>query len=187
MTLEELNQLPEPAFVQALAHIFEDSPQVAQAVACQRPFASLEALHQAMVAVIQSWSAAEQLALICAHPDLGARVKMAPASVAEQAGAGLDRLSPEQFERFQRLNQTYRARFGFPYVVCVRQHTQESILRDYEQRIGNHPTQEQARALAEIAHIAWFRLQALLPSAPCPPSASQGTIDPSGEGGGCGD
>jgi 2-oxo-4-hydroxy-4-carboxy-5-ureidoimidazoline decarboxylase len=164
MTLAELNALQDEDFVAVLAHIFEHSPEIPAAVAHQRPFSSLEALHQAMVDVIHRWDPAAQIRLIQAHPDLGTRAAMAPASVAEQAGVGLDRLSPEDYARFQHLNQTYRQRFGFPYVVAVKNHTQASILQDYEQRLDNDVTTEQTRALAEIAQIAWFRLQALCPS-----------------------
>jgi len=161
MTLTELNALSDADFVAALAPIFEDSPEVGEAVVCQRPFSTLEDLHHAMVAVVLGWDAGAQLCLIQAHPDLGTRAAMAPASLLEQAGVGLDRLSSEQYYRFQHLNQTYRQRFGFPYIVAVKRHTQKSILQDYEQRLHNDVATEQARSLSEITDIAWFRLQSL--------------------------
>ncbi|GAB4211250.1 MAG: hypothetical protein OHK0012_03370 [Synechococcales cyanobacterium] len=162
VTLADLNAMDSNLFVKTLGAIFEDSPQVAAAVAQHRPFTSTADLHTQMVAEIQAWTEEEQQQLIAAHPDLGSRVAMAPASVAEQTGAGLDRLSAEQLSRFQQLNQTYRQRFGFPYVVAVKNHTPESILADYAQRIHNSPETEHQRALQEIFQIARFRLQALI-------------------------
>jgi 2-oxo-4-hydroxy-4-carboxy-5-ureidoimidazoline decarboxylase len=100
-----------------------------------------------------------QLALIQAHPDLGSKAKMAASSIAEQAGAGLDRLSPEEFERFQRLNQAYKDRFGFPFIVAVKNHTKASILQTFEERLQNSYGEEVQRAIAEIAQITRFRLE----------------------------
>ncbi len=157
-SLTELNTLSQAAFVAALGDIFEQTPTIAEQVWGQRPFATVEALHQAMVQVMDHFSSSEQLALIQAHPDLGARVKMAPASVQEQAGAGLDRLTPEEYDRFLQLNQQYRERFGFPFIIAVKNHTKASILQAFEHRLSNSPEAEKTQALEEIAQIAWFRL-----------------------------
>jgi 2-oxo-4-hydroxy-4-carboxy-5-ureidoimidazoline decarboxylase len=85
-------------------------------------------------------------------------VKMAEASVQEQSGAGLDRLSPDEFERFQQLNQAYRQKFGFPFIVAVRNHTKDSILAEFDRRLHHAPEAERQQALAEIAQITRFRL-----------------------------
>jgi 2-oxo-4-hydroxy-4-carboxy-5-ureidoimidazoline decarboxylase len=113
-----------------------------------------------MVAVMRSLSPDEQLALIRAHRDLGTRAKMAAASVQEQAGVGLDQLSPERYEELLQLNQAYRDRFQFPFIVAVKEHTQASILATLRQRLTNDRETEHAAALAEIAKIAGFRLEA---------------------------
>ena len=84
---------------------------------------------------------------------------MAEASVAEQSGAGLDSLSPEEYERFHQLNQQYRQTFGFPFILAVRGHTKESILENFAQRVHNSPHEEMARALLEIEQIAYLRLK----------------------------
>lgn len=162
-SLADLNQMDQAAFVAALGAVFEHTPAIAHQTWYQRPFTSVTALHQAMIQVMHSLSSAEQLALILAHPDLGSKAKMAPASVQEQAGAGLDRLSPEEYDRFHHLNQTYRETFGFPFIIAVKQHTKTSILAAFEQRLHNSAATEQAQALAEIAEIAHFRLLDLIP------------------------
>ncbi len=104
LTLPDLNACTQPGFVETLGWIFEASPWVAERAWLARPFASVEELHAAMTAVVDAASPAERLALLRAHPDLGARARMSDASVGEQQGAGLDRLTPEEFDRLQRLN-----------------------------------------------------------------------------------
>ena len=162
MTLEDLNAQSPEAFVSRLGAIFEHSPWVAAAVAGQRPFPSVRDLHAAMVQAVQDAGEARQLELIGAHPDLGARLRMSAESVGEQAGVGLDRLPPELFERFSSLNAQYKARFGFPFIVAVRNHSRDSILEAFERRLQNSPEGELETALAEIAEIARFRLQDLV-------------------------
>src|SRR5258708_25762362 len=112
MTLGDLNALDRDAFVDAIGWVFEHSPWVAERAWNSRPFATIDALHQAMVDRVEAAAPAEQLALLRAHPDLGARARISKASTVEQAGAGLDSLTPEELERLQRLNSAYRAKFG---------------------------------------------------------------------------
>jgi 2-oxo-4-hydroxy-4-carboxy-5-ureidoimidazoline decarboxylase len=152
-------------FTSALGDIFEQTPEIAAAAWEQQPFDSVSSLHQAMVSVMRSLSPDAQHALICAHPDLGSQAKMPVASVQEQASVGLDQLSPDQYQELLRLNQTYRDRFGFPFVVAVREHTYTSILVALRERLTHDVVTEQAVALAEISQIAKFRLFALIAEA----------------------
>jgi 2-oxo-4-hydroxy-4-carboxy-5-ureidoimidazoline decarboxylase len=157
-----LNQMSQAEFVAALGEVFEQTPTIAQQAWQQRPFTSVEDLHQRMIEVVTALSVQEQLALICAHPDLGGKAKMAEASVQEQAGVGLDRLTPEEFDCFQRLNQAYKAKFGFPFIIAVRNHTKTSILAAFEQRLQHSIDTERQQALSEVFQIAWFRLTDLV-------------------------
>ncbi|HEY9849611.1 MAG TPA: 2-oxo-4-hydroxy-4-carboxy-5-ureidoimidazoline decarboxylase [Leptolyngbyaceae cyanobacterium] len=157
--ISEINKLSQQDFVAVLGGIFEDSPWIAVRGYGKRPFADLLSLHQAMVGVVGEASLAEKLALIRAHPDLGSKVKMSESSVQEQAGAGLDRLSGEEYERFQLLNKRYKDKFGFPFIIAVKNHTKESILDAFSMRLENSREVEIERALQEIYQIAWFRLQ----------------------------
>src|SRR5712692_415875 len=136
-TLQALNGMDAAGFVGTLGWVFEGSPWVAERAFTARPFASGEALHGAMVRAVEQASRDEQLALIRAHPDLAARVRLSASSTAEQAGAGLDRLSADEYARFQELNGRYRERFGFPFVIAVRHHTKSSILDAFERRLAN--------------------------------------------------
>ena len=157
-TLAQLNQMTEADFLQAIGLAFEDTPQIVAQVWPQRPFASVADLHSKMVALVRAMTEADQLALIQAHPDLGARVVMAEASVAEQSRAGLTQLSVAEYERFQSLNQRYKDRFGFPFILAVAGHTKASILDNFTQRLENDLATEKATALRQIETIAKLRL-----------------------------
>jgi 2-oxo-4-hydroxy-4-carboxy-5-ureidoimidazoline decarboxylase len=162
--LEYLNTCAPDAFEAALGEIFEHSTWVAQGAAAKRPFPTVSALHEAMMAVVRAAPADRQLSFLQAHPELGSKVGRAPvlteASRDEQGGLGLDRLSDEEFERFNRLNALYRERFGFPFIICVRRHTRDSILRQFERRAEHGKEAEFADAIAEIGLITRLRLVA---------------------------
>ena len=115
MTIDEVNRMDRESFVAAFGWIFEDSPWVAERAWPQRPFAGGDALHQAMVEQVAGARAKSRLALIRAHPDLGTRARMSRASTGEQAGAGLDHLTPEEYERLQRLNRPIARNSAFPF------------------------------------------------------------------------
>jgi 2-oxo-4-hydroxy-4-carboxy-5-ureidoimidazoline decarboxylase len=160
--LESLNDAGRDDFVDALGAIFENAPWVAERAHVRRPFATVAELHTAMADAVAAAAEVEQLALIRGHPELGGKVARAGAMTAEsrreQGSLGLDRLSDAEFNRFERLNGAYRERFGFPFIICVRRHTRDSILAEFERRLGNGPDAERAAALAEIGYITRLRL-----------------------------
>ena len=161
--------MPVPDFVGALGDVFEHAPWVAEQAAAGRPYPTVEALHEAMVqAVAAKAPADQQLAFIRAHPELGSKVRRADItadSQAEQGSLGLDRLSDEEFARFTTLNATYRDKFGFPFIICVRRHTRDSILTEFERRLKNDANAERAAALREIGLITRLRLVAKIEGA----------------------
>lgn len=156
--IAELNQMSQQAFVEAIGAVFEDTPAIASLAWHQRPFIDITDLHQKMVNVVIAMTPAEKLALIQAHPDLGSKVNMAAASVNEQAGAVLNQLTPQEDQQFHLLNQAYRHKFGFPFIVAVKNHTKDSILAAFECRLQNPLEVEMEQALSEITQIAKFRL-----------------------------
>jgi len=167
LTIKALNALPAPEFTAALGSIFEHSPWVAERAARLRPFRTREELHRVMCQQVAEASAAEQDALIQAHPRLGARgrqrAQLTQSSAHEQSRAGLDACTDEQFAQLLRLNELYLARFGFPFILAVRGHTPESIRTAMTQRLGHDAATERATALAQIYRIAGFRLGDALP------------------------
>jgi len=158
-TLVELNSLDREEFVAEIGWVFENSPWVAERAWKNRPFSCLESLLSTMIGEVDSASEQEQLNLLRAHPDLGARVRVGSASDAEQAGAGLDSLSEEEFHRIRALNSAYRQKFGFPFLFAVKGSTKTDILRNLEQRIDRPQEAEYREALTQIYRIAEFRLR----------------------------
>ena len=150
--------MTQEEFIITLGTIFEASPWVAKQAELKRPFETIEILYQTMVAVVKNSNSQQQLALIRAHPDLGSKAKMAESSVKEQTGVGLDRLTSAEYQHFHQLNQTYKDKFGFPFIVAVKNHTKISILAAFEQRLNHSIEQEKITALEEIYKIAQFRL-----------------------------
>ncbi len=163
-SLEELNALDRAGFVTALGHLFEHSPWVAERTWAKRPFRNLGELHAQLCGAMRGASRDEQLALIRAHPDLAGRLaqqrQLTADSAREQASAGLDQLSAEELAEFQQLNERYRARFGFPFVICAKLNQKSAILAAMRTRLENTPETEFETALAEIEKIARLRLEA---------------------------
>lgn len=159
-SIAQLNQMTQDEFVAALGAIFEHTPTIAAQAWENRPFTDATDLHQGMVAAVRKMEQDQQIALIRAHPDLGSKAKMAEASVQEQSGVGLDRLSPAEYDRFLSLNEQYKERFEFPFIIAVKNHTKTSILQAFDRRLLNTSEQELEQALTEIFQIALFRLAA---------------------------
>jgi OHCU decarboxylase len=162
VTIAELNRLDQAGFVDAVGWIFEHSPWVAERAFNASPFANLEAMYAAMTEQVELATFAEKLALLQAHPDLGTRARLSTASTAEQAGAGLDSLTPGEFEQLHRLNTAYRSRFGFPFLLAVKGSTKNDILRALQARTEAIPEDEFREALRQVYRIARFRLEDLI-------------------------
>ena len=140
------------SFTATLGWIFEESPWVGERAWASRPFADVTALHRAMVREVEQATPEEQLALLRAHPDLGTRVRMSAASTSEQSGLDFD-------QRFISLNESYRAKFGFPFLYAVKGSTRQDIFRALEQRFPSDRETEFAEALRQVYKIAAGRLQ----------------------------
>jgi OHCU decarboxylase len=169
-TIEEVNGLDRKGFVARFGSLYERSPWVAEGAWRGRPFDGFAELHEAFVKAMHEAPRERQLALIRAHPDLAGKAaiagKLTAESAREQASAGLDGLTPEEYEDFHRLNTAYSNRFGFPFIVCVREHTKETILADAAARLGRPRPEEIETALGEIARIARLRLRDLVEVGP---------------------
>jgi OHCU decarboxylase len=165
------SRMGEAEFVAAFGDIFEHTPQVAQR-AHARGFSSAQdtadGMHAALVAVMREMSRDEKLALINAHPDLAGRLALAKEltadSTKEQGSAGLDKLTPHELTKFTKLNDAYKARFGFPFIMAVKGATKDQILVAFERRIAHEVDTEFAEALTQIERIALLRLKDRLPS-----------------------
>ena len=165
-TVAELSALPRAEFVAALDGIFEHSPWVAEAAWEDRPFATVNALHDAMCQAVIDAGEGAQLDLIRAHPELAGKAavrgELTAESTREQAGAGLDQCSAEEYARLTELNDAYKAKFGFPYILAVRGHTRSSIIENFAGRLENSRADEIEACLRQIFRIAGFRLEDLV-------------------------
>jgi 2-oxo-4-hydroxy-4-carboxy-5-ureidoimidazoline decarboxylase len=161
MTPEAINALPREAFVDLLGGIFEHSPWVAEQAFAHRPFASSGDLCAAMNRAVERATVEEKLALLRAHPDLGTRARVSASSASEQAGAGLNQLTQEEYDRLTELNARYREKFGFPFLYAVKGSGKSAILEALQARSENSPEAEFEEALQQVFRIAQFRLQEL--------------------------
>ena len=161
--VSELNELDRREFAARLEFVFERSPWIPAEAWAERPFADLDALHRAMCRAVERAPRARQLELIRAHPDLAGKAAAAGGLTAEsrseQSSAGLDRLTAAELERFTALNRAYRERFGFPFVICVRDTDKQGVLRSFAERLEHSPDEEVRAALREIERIAYLRLR----------------------------
>jgi 2-oxo-4-hydroxy-4-carboxy-5-ureidoimidazoline decarboxylase len=164
--MSAINGLDRTAFVQKFGGIFENSPWVAERAWDKRPFASIEALHGAMVDVAKYAPVQNQIALLQSHPDLAGREAqegaMTASSVSEQASAGLDALSKREMKLISDLNAAYKQKFGFPFIIAVRMHTKEGIFFEFKRRLKNDTATEYANDLENVYAITRLRLGKLL-------------------------
>ena len=173
VTLTDLNRTDLGGFAAAVGAAFERAPWVAAAAYARRPFDTVTGLHEAMMTAVRTAPRDTQLAFLHNHPDLAGKAARAGAITAEsqgeQASVGLDSLSEEEFARFHRLNDAYRSKFGFPFIVCVRRHTRDSILQQFERRLQHDTTAEFSAALQEIFYITRLRVAAMVAGDGMPP------------------
>lgn len=166
MELSSLNNQDQTSFTTALADIFEHSPWIPERTWSARPFKTLEELHSKLCQTLDTSDTEHKLDLIRAHPDLAGKLAVAGEltdfSTAEQASAQLDQLTTEQFEHMSNLNQQYKDKFGFPFIICVKEHNQTSIFQHFEERVNHDAETELDAALYQIKRIAWHRLNDLI-------------------------
>ena len=165
--LSTLNDLDQATFTRLLGEVFEHSPWVAERAWTRRPFASVDALHGALMDAVRAARADEQLALIRAHPELAGREAAAGTltadSTSEQGRLGFTALTRAELDRVARANRAYRTKFGFPCIVALRLHaTRDAVIAEMERRADNDRDAEIATALDQIGHIARGRLDKLV-------------------------
>lgn len=164
--LAALNAMDRDAFVAVLGPAFENAPWVAASAWSARPFASVAALHAAMLDVVRGAPEAQKLTFLCGHPELAGREAqagtMTSESVGEQKSAGLNALSRAEIDEMQRLNRAYRERHGFPFIIAVRANTKQQIFDAMLTRIAQDTKVERDAALEQIGLITRGRIDALV-------------------------
>jgi len=159
ITINQLNETNHDQFIEITGGIFEHSSWIAETAESAKPFSSLEHLHQKMVEIVENSSREQKLELIKAHPNLGNRAAMTADSIREQKGAGLQDLSPEEYQKFISLNQCYMEKFEFPFIIAVHGKDKYQIYEAMETRFHHSIESEFQTALSEIYKIARLRLE----------------------------
>ena len=163
LSIDDLNRMAVSDFITRFGDVAEHSPWVAERAAGARPFADRDAVADAFAAALRDASREERLAVLRAHPDLAGRAAIAgdlsEDSRKEQAGTGLDRLAPEEFERFTALNAAYKERFAIPFIFAVKGATAAMILAAFEERIANGREVEVENAIDNVCRIMRFRIE----------------------------
>ncbi len=163
LSIDDLNRMAVSDFTNRFGDVAEHSPWVAERAAGARPFADRDAVADAFAAALRDASRDEQLAVLRAHPDLAGRAAIAgdlsEDSRREQAGAGLGRLTPDEFERFTALNAAYKQRFAIPFIFAVKGATKDMILAAFEERIANGREVEVENAIDNVCRIMRFRIE----------------------------
>jgi len=159
MSLDEVNAMPHARFMAAFGDVAEHSPWVAEAAAAERPFGDRREMVAAFAAAMQSAPETAKLALLRAHPDLAGKAELTDDSTREQDGAGLNTLSSEEFDRFTRMNEAYKAKFEFPFIFAVKGADKFQILEAFEERLENSADAEFHTACAQVCRIFRFRIE----------------------------
>ncbi|WP_284736103.1 2-oxo-4-hydroxy-4-carboxy-5-ureidoimidazoline decarboxylase [Dongia deserti] len=162
------SSLDRAQFVVLYGRVYEHSPWIAEAAwaaGLKQEHDTVEGLHRTLAAIVDAAPRKRQLALLCAHPDLAGRLAMrgelTAESTAEQASAGLDQCTPAEFQRFTELNEAYKAKFPFPFIMAVKGKSRGEILEAFERRIHHTEEVEFRTALSEVHKIALLRLRDL--------------------------
>jgi 2-oxo-4-hydroxy-4-carboxy-5-ureidoimidazoline decarboxylase len=163
VTLAEINGLSKADFVARFGDIAEHSPWVAEIAEKARPYRNRPSMITAFQSAVEAASPQAQRDLLLAHPDLAGRAAIAGDLTAdsrrEQAGAGLDRLTKDEFARFTAMNAEYRRRHGIPFIFAVRGATKHDILAGFADRLDKDPETEFRTALEQVRRIIRFRLE----------------------------
>ncbi len=164
-SLDAINQMSPTAFTEIFGDIYEHSPWIAAQAAAARPFANHTALRDELARIVRSATDAQKMALMQAHPELAGKEAAAgnltAASSQEQAGAGLVDLSRQEKQYLKAFNLDYHGKFGFPFIIAVRNHTKSTIMAAMEERLANNRSVELETALEQIFEIARLRLETL--------------------------
>lgn len=156
--LDTLNQATEETFLNLIGGPLEGETWLAKRVFSRRPFKHVDELYQAFEDVVRQTDDDEKIKLITSHPDLAGKAKISATSMSEQSAAGLDKLTPEEYDTFTELNTAYRSHFGFPFVICARENTKTTILAAFRERLDHSRREEIDIAINEVLKILKLRL-----------------------------
>jgi len=162
--INKINKLSKSEFIKVFANIFENARWIAEELYNQKPFDNFEALSSKMLNIFEATTREKQLKILNAHPDLANKIKISlltPDSLKEQTSAGLDRCTEEELDEFKHLNERYKKKFGFPFILAVKGKNKNEILDNFRKRISFDPTTEFDETIKQVKQIASLRLKEL--------------------------
>ena len=161
--INKINKLSQSEFIKVFANIFENTEWIAKELYNQKPFNNFEELSSKILNIFETATEEKQLKILNAHPDLANKTKiglLTPDSLKEQTNAGLDQCTEKEFNEFKKLNETYK-KFGFPFILAIKEKTKIEILDNFRKRISSDPKIEFKEAVKQVKQIASFRLKEL--------------------------
>ena len=161
--INKINKLSKSEFIKVFTNIFENASWIAEELYNQKPFDNFEELSSKILDIFETTTRDKQLKILNAHPDLANKTKISlltPDSLKEQTSAGLDQCTEEEFSEFKKLNDTYK-KFGFPFILAVKEKTKIEILNNFRKRISSDPEIEFNEAVKQVKQIASLRLKEL--------------------------
>ena len=161
--INKINKLSRSEFVKVFANIFENTEWIAEELYNQIPFNNFEELSSKILNIFETATEEKQLKILNAHPDLANKTKiglLTPDSLKEQTNAGLDQCTEKEFNEFKKLNETYK-KFGFPFILAIKEKTKIEILDNFRKRISSDPKIEFKEAVKQVKQIASFRFKEL--------------------------
>lgn len=162
--INKINKLPKSEFIKVFANIFENARWIAEKLYNQKPFDNFEELSSKILNIFETATKEKQLKILNIHPDLANKTKinlLTPNSLKEQTSAGLDQCTEEEFDEFKHLNEQYKKKFGFPFILAVKGKNKNEILNNFKKRISFDPTTEFDETIKQVKQIASLRLKEL--------------------------
>ena len=157
--IDKFNKLSKPEFVSVLGNIFEKTEWIAEKCYESKPYNSLDNLISKMMEIFENTEKEKHLTIFNSHPDLAIEKKLTEDSKNEQKNANLNQCTNKEFLEFQNLNEEYKKKFGFPFIIAIKGKNKNEILNNFKQRIENNINFEFEEAKKQVKKIALFRFQ----------------------------
>ena len=161
-SIDKINKLSKPDFISIFGNIFEKTEWIAQKSYDLKPYKNYEEFFLKMMEIFENTNKENHLKILNAHPDLAVRKKLTKDSKNEQKNANLNECTDEEFAEFKKLNEEYKIKFGFPFIIAVKGKNKEEILNIFRQRITNNINLEFEEAKRQVKKIASFRLSEII-------------------------
>jgi len=161
-SIDTFNKLNKSEFLSTFGNVFERTEWIAEKCYDSKPYNNVQELVNKMMEVFENSIKEKHLEILNSHPDLAVKKKLTKESENEQANANLNQCTNEEFEEFNKLNEKYKKKFGFPFIIAVKGKNKNEILNSFRQRITNNINSEFEEAKKQVKKIANFRLSEII-------------------------